>query len=253
MSNKIFFDTKDEQTSVLSYELDGLDPKKFYTVAIYQIERKMPSISRLTVNTSSESPGKTQEIFKLAGLKGNARGRRIYIDVYEQKGKIPSSILKSIESREKFDLVGFREKNNLTLIDSGYILYTGTEYRIPQKRTGGHALSEKEKEAYFKKWSELTKKQKSYCRCVLHVAAKNAASCNENRKWGEGACYNPYAVCAKSTGTSVRFCGMNYEWDKIPTSELHAFAELHKMDTTSKTTRKQLLKMLKAKSKEETV
>ena len=31
----------------------------------------------------------------------------------------------------------------------------------------------------------------------------------------EKMCYSPYAVCAKSTGTTNRNCGMNYDYDSM--------------------------------------
>lgn len=252
MSDKISFNSENGKAAVLSYNINKLEPKTLYTVAVYQIEKKRPVIRQLSVNVTSTTPSKAKKVFGLGELKGDARGRRVYIDVYEQSREVPSSSFPSEKSREDFDLIAFTDANDMTLVDSKHILYTGAEYRVPLKRTRGRPLSEKEKDAYFVEWNNLTKKQKAYCRCVLHVAAENSATCNNEKKWGSGGCFNPYAVCAKSTKTSVRFCGMNYEWSKIPTGELQAFAELHKMKITPRTSRTQLLKMLKEKSVTET-
>jgi len=230
---KIDFETDEgvNRTSVLSYEISGLVPGRFYTVAVYQFVKKEPKIRSLTVNVTTDGKGK--KVYPLKGLVGTARGRRVYVDLYEQKG----SLKPPKESSEVFNLPSFREEENLTLLDSQYVLYITT----PPKKNRD----------YFNEWNDLTEKEGKYCRCVLHVAAKNTATCNTSHKWGSGACYNPYAVCAKSTKTSVRFCGMRYEWEKIPTEELRAFAELHKMSITAKTTRRELVKMLRFKTSEE--
>ena len=76
----------------------------------------------------------------------------------------------------------------------------------------------------------LTEPQKKYCRCVLKVAAKQAGACNVDKAWYESRdgvkCYNPYAVCAKSTGTTSRECGKNYSFKDLSDAELTAYAQL---------------------------
>lgn len=68
------------------------------------------------------------------------------------------------------------------------------------------------KSSYFKTGSTLSDAEQRYCRCVLHVKAK-------------GGAYNPYAVCAKSVGTTSRQCGASYDYKNIPGNELQAYAE----------------------------
>lgn len=78
---------------------------------------------------------------------------------------------------------------------------------------------------YFRD-SHLSNQEEKYCRCVLHVAAKNSEECNSSKAWGSDHCYNPYAVCAKSTRASSRECGSSYDWEGIPEQEVRAYAQM---------------------------
>ena len=84
------------------------------------------------------------------------------------------------------------------------------------------------KSGYFKSNSTLSDREEKFCRCALHVLAKNQGYCNKPGKWGRGTdCYNPYAVCAKSTRTSSRHCGDSYDFSGVPDNELRAYAQSH--------------------------
>jgi len=87
----------------------------------------------------------------------------------------------------------------------------------------------------------LTEKQEKYCRCVLDVAAKDLNNT-----------YNPYAVCAKSVGTTYRTCTEDYyNFEDMPYLKLRAYARLHHLPI--KDTQEQQLvvinKYLKSKEK----
>lgn len=81
----------------------------------------------------------------------------------------------------------------------------------------------KRKEEYTKRGSRLSSDAKKFCRCVLHVLdSKNPPS-------------NPYAVCAskgrngkKGVGTSTGGKSCDYDWTKIPDSEVKAYAKFNK-------------------------
>lgn len=91
---------------------------------------------------------------------------------------------------------------------------------------------------------DLTEEQGKYCRCVLHVAAKNDEDCNRSKDWGSSKkpskCYNPYAVCAKTVGTTTK-CGDNYIWENIPVEEVEAFAYLKGIKLTGEETPEELI------------
>lgn len=72
----------------------------------------------------------------------------------------------------------------------------------------------------------------AYCRCVLHVGARNTAECNGDRAWfqvrGGKRCYNPFAVCTASVGTQSE-CTNYYDFDAFPDDELIAYALVRKI------------------------
>lgn len=91
---------------------------------------------------------------------------------------------------------------------------------------------DKDKADYFSPDSSLNEEQKKYCRCILHTAAKQPDWCLTEKAWrqnrnGKG-CYNPYAICTKSTGRSgPQFeCVPSYNLDNIPEQELNALGKL---------------------------
>jgi len=85
---------------------------------------------------------------------------------------------------------------------------------------------------YFKANSPLTDRQRAYCRCIAHVAAKNPTSCYQGKspEWKLGpkskTCVNPYSVCAASVGTTSR-CYNYYDFRKVPQNEVSAIKRLH--------------------------
>lgn len=66
-----------------------------------------------------------------------------------------------------------------------------------------------------------------YCDCITEVTAKHSPECARNKLWKKGRskeCPNPYAVCAKSTGTSSRRCGDLYDYEVMPDEYLISYA-----------------------------
>ena len=88
---------------------------------------------------------------------------------------------------------------------------------------------------YFLPNVNLTPDQEKYCRCELHVMARQPPACLQDQAWfqqREGkTCYNPYAGCAKSTGTSMGSggCGKFFDFQAIPDPELIAYAHAHNL------------------------
>ena len=74
--------------------------------------------------------------------------------------------------------------------------------------------------------NNLTEQDKKYCRCVLHVSSDQGEDCILDGFKGDG-CYNPYAVCTKSTGRKGRVeCFLNYDLNNIPPKEREALIHL---------------------------
>ena len=85
------------------------------------------------------------------------------------------------------------------------------------------------KAKYFVKGTPLNKRQMDYCRCLAHVSAKNPVWCYKHQAWKTvrrgSPCYNPYAVCTKSTRRKGRFhCTKYYDLENMPSGEVRALA-----------------------------
>jgi len=89
------------------------------------------------------------------------------------------------------------------------------------------------KASYFKPDTTLSPEEQAFCRCVAHVEAKGTAR-------------NPYAVCAKSVGTTSRRCGQEYEFSNFPDSELIGYAEQHKISVPRPYRRQKMLENITA-------
>lgn len=91
------------------------------------------------------------------------------------------------------------------------------------KMRGGSRKSVKKK-SYFKKGHKLSVGHQKYCRCVLHVAAKQSQTCLKRKSWRKKVngkmCYSPFAVCTKSTRRRGKVsCRENYNRKNIPMNE----------------------------------
>nr|QBK90919.1 MAG: HeH/LEM domain protein [Pithovirus LCPAC201] len=98
---------------------------------------------------------------------------------------------------------------------------------------------------YFKNPAALSDRDKKYCRCVLHVQGKQVPECLQDKAWfknvGGKQCYNPYAVCAKSTHHTSRECGKNYDWSGIPDNEIEGYAHINHISVPSPFDRTQMI------------
>ena len=137
-----------------------------------------------------------------------------------------------------FNLDRFRKKYNLQEVDEVVIEVV-------------HDKNNK-KTSWFK--PGLTEKQEKYCSCVLEVAAKQPGACNLEEAWFEqrddNTSYNPYAVCAKSVGTSFRDCGQYYNYDQLPSQLNKAYANLKGLSTMGLSTKEVIEKIYKWKQDE---
>lgn len=100
---------------------------------------------------------------------------------------------------------------------------------------------------YFKTNHDLGEKEQKFCRCILHVGAKQDERClddiNQNayKKFNNKTCYNPYSVCSSKIGTSSRKCGMSYNFAHIPTDELIAYCRVNHIRIAPSYDRSQIL------------
>ena len=92
---------------------------------------------------------------------------------------------------------------------------------------------------YSKPDSTLNDKAHKFCRCVLHVMEKNSTKCNSIKPWkgnsikpwkgSSNKCYNPYALCAKSTKTTTGSKSCDYNFDYIPIHEIRSYIQYNKI------------------------
>jgi hypothetical protein len=95
--------------------------------------------------------------------------------------------------------------------------------------------------------------QEKYCDCVLSVAAKQPTDCLTDKAWYEKrdgkTCYNPYAVCAKSTKNSTHECGTYYDYDKLSDEKLLTLAYLDNIRVPVPMERNKLIQNIKSNNK----
>ena len=79
----------------------------------------------------------------------------------------------------------------------------------------------KERRDYFKNDTDISEKQRKYCRCVAHVKSKQSDECIESSfDKSVDKCYNPYAVCTSRVGRDDTHCDKYYDYDKLPLNEI---------------------------------
>jgi len=231
----------------LSIEWNG-ESDKLYTVIFYDMDApyptpnntKSPLLHYLITNIkgSDISTGNQLIDYIPPSPPSDSLPHNYFIDVYVQQGHI-RPIQHTV--REKFNVNKFIKDHNLTLVDRnnfqvGSRILTAKSASailsvpsISSVSTGSDMVPTTSN--YFKSDSYLNDKQKAWCRCVLHVADKQRGACNTEQAWFEKRngieCYNPYAVCSKSVGTSVKTCGDNYDFNSISDNELITYAQLH--------------------------
>ena len=145
-------------------------------------------------------------------------GHRYHYEIYLQPRELP----KPVATRENFYFEAFLRHGLRKIAE------------ITVESANGHendSLNDQLKEIRphdFMKHGELTEKEESYCRCVLHVKVGGRAR-------------NPYAVCTKSVGTNVRTCGDHYDYDAMPLSELLAYADLKNLKVPDRSARESVI------------
>jgi hypothetical protein len=80
----------------------------------------------------------------------------------------------------------------------------------------------------------LSDKERKYCRCLLRVENSTVERYGNEK-------YNPYAVCNSRVHASVRSCSPYYDWSVMGLSWLIAYADLHKINLTDRSSRESVL------------
>lgn len=240
------------------------DPNLLYTVIMYDIDAPYPApnnyispyLHLLITNIKGMDIGNGDQLIQYQSPHppSDSLPHTYNVDIYLQKGNI---VPVEHRVRVNFNLMGFVNDHELQLVDrtsfkvgsvvatAGSLLPIPSSIAVPPtpiqssvsiSHTPSLVPSPRKAETtnYFKPDTNLTEKQQKWCRCVLKVADKQRGGCNIERAWFETrdgkTCYNPYAVCSASVGTSTRECGKNYDFDSFSDNHLLAYAELHQKD-----------------------
>lgn len=147
----------------------------------------------------------------------------IYVDVYKQKDRL------------EYNTQGW-DRQNFSVVDAtrGSVLVDRLIFTIGDTYSGintGISPSGKGQHDFFKTGTKLDEQEKKYCSCLLKVQDKGTAK-------------SPYAVCTHSVGTTTRECSAEYDFDKIPTNLLQAYAKLHKLQVPEYTDRTGVLQAI---------
>lgn len=213
--------------TLIMYDQDAPYPKSQMTQgSMSQVNSRSPYINYLTYNISGNQISSGESMFPYTSpeLPPNSLPHRYVVIVYRQPGKIDPS---KVDSRSSFPLETFVADNRLELVE--YATFTvGTP--VQTVSTPSSPLTQPISGEFFKEGTLLTPEQRNYCACVLKVAEKQPGECNTDKAWfderqGE-TCYNPYAVCTKSTRTSYRHCGQEYNFETMSDEYLITYAQL---------------------------
>ena len=209
--------------SLIIYDIDAP-----YPLNTGKIGTSSPYVHLLIINIKNGnlSTGNTIYSYQSPNPPKDSLSHTYFVDVYRQSmGEITDLRLTKPEKRTNFDLSSFINKYNLKLVDQGSfkvgnIIPTSS---ITYNQSDG-------KDEFFVKDPPLSPREKKYCRCTLKVMSKQPAWCLRDRAWfhkrGGKTCYNPYAICAKSVGTTSRNCGDNFDYEKLDDKYLMGFANI---------------------------
>lgn len=222
-------------------------PNEFYSLVIYDNDApepykvNSPYCHLLVVNIEGNNvkTGKVLLDYVPPNPSNYSEPHNYYVEIY-----------KGYKSPEKYNRINFNlEKfnNELELVD--HMTFTVYPDDYESYSTLNKYNGDEKKLEYFKNKRNLSEREQKFCKCVLHVSAKQPNSCNYDKAWynkrNGKTCYNPYAVCAKSTGTTSRKCSENYNFENIPDNELKAYGGLKHIPIPKKYNRIEMLKNIK--------
>lgn len=197
-------------------------PNRYTTLIMYS---ESGEINLLITNVLGDDVSRSTSIVPYRAP--NAQYPQTYfVDIYSQTGLLSTTDVSNLSS--------FVRDNNLRLLDRTSFK-VGSMIPTPKSVvSSGPSVSlvpASKEENFFLPGTSLTEQQQKWCRCVLKVADKQKGACNIEQAWFQQRdgkqCYNIYAVCSKSVGTSVRNCGDNYNFEALSDDHLLAYAQLH--------------------------
>jgi hypothetical protein len=220
------------------------NPEKLYTVILYDLDYPL---------FASQNSGSSYLNLLITNVKGSNISTGTSLVDYESPSPpvysfphnynldvyIQPSYIRPVQHtvRQNFDLSGFTKRHGLILMSRNSFKVgqkVPTAGSVTSENSGSSADRKAETTRFFLPDTSLSEKQQKWCKCVIKVADKQRGACNTEKAWFETRdgqeCYNPYAVCSKSIGTSTRECGKNYDFRSFSDNHLITYAQLHQKD-----------------------
>ena len=227
----------------------------FHTLIMYDLDAPYPEspsnspfvhLLKINVPGTDASGGTTVFPYLPPSPPSNSNFHRYRIDLYSQTRQIS---VPSYNNRANFPLDTLVSQNGLKILASETIIVDPSQniFYIERPRIKKSLTPH----IYVKAGSTLTEKEQSYCSCVAQVATKQPGACNLEKAWFEErddqVCYNPFAVCAKSVGTTTRACLSNYDYDVMDDDMITSVAYLHNITVATPYNRQTIITRLQSK------
>jgi hypothetical protein len=206
----------------LHLEFDA-DPRHLHTVMIVDNSLNPSLIHFLVVNIPGNNVSQGQVVIPYIPPSPPSGVHQYSVDIFQQP-----EVFQPQKVTRKMDVEEFVDRNQLRpLYHTDFQVAAQGNNLMKFQSTGqtpsrSHSHSHKARGPY-----PPSEEQVKYCDCVLDVEAR-------------GGAYNPYAVCAKSTGTTYRWCSDQvYDFPAMSLQDLQSYAALHNLPTAG--TREEVL------------
>jgi len=229
-----------------------------YTLMMYDIDAPNPEsainspyIHLLVNNITGADVGSGTEIYSYIPPTPHIGIHRYVIALFQQSGTIGAH---RMNNRIRFPLDNYIQQNNLSILDDKVIVLDSSTNQF-YLTSDEHQVTFNFDHPLIIGNTKLSNQEQKYCSCVIDVAVKQPGACNLEKAWFEQRdnheCYNPYAVCAKSTGTSTRQCGKNYNFEQMNEIQLAAFANLNSISIATPLNKQAILNDIYTKKQSE--
>lgn len=193
----------------------------------------------------------------------------------------PSEVAATVPSRERLNIFRFRDSNNLLSHGARAFKVSNAPSNTPVFENGPKSIPvvmmETDKgpvntypvntsrrhqtghDPIIMPNTQLDEGQQKFCACIIKAAAKEPEECIRQKEWyknvtgltGSGRkvsrrCASPYAVCAKTVGTTSPDCTQAYNFANMNDDELAAYAELHDIPISRPLNREAVLNQIKS-------
>ena len=233
-------------------------PGSYYTFIIYDIDAPYPSaphdspfIHLLITNIlgSDISKGTVLIEYLLPNPLEDSQLHRYQFSLYRQTTLIPNL---QLPNRSQFPLNSFISQNGLELISNETIVVNPSNKQfylavssISTEQRNELPITINSRYPLLIANTQLDQNEQAYCSCVAKVATRQPGQCNLEKAWFEmrdgRECYNPFAVCAASVGTSSRRCYENYNYEAMDDEQLASIAGLRNVRVSTPLNRSALI------------